>query len=135
MCPRPPSPKIVAFSIKDFSKDDMSNMQKEGLKGECPYGFTQASVRSQDMAALLHRMKQLNEVDHTEVSWRYCYDPVAWLLRESKEQTEQRYAVEKDKREKRDIYRRWSDSPEGIQYKDTRAREDERARQNGTYSK
>jgi hypothetical protein len=89
----PLSPKIVAFSIKDFCKDGMSNMRKEGLKGECPYGFTQASVRSQDMAALLHRMKQLNELDHTEWSWKHKWDPFA--LFENEEQTDARYARQK----------------------------------------
>lgn len=64
-------------------------MQKEGLKGECPHGFTQLSVRSQDMAVLLHRMKQLNELDHTEFSAKYWYNPWAW--KETAEQTDARY--------------------------------------------
>ena len=71
----------------------MANMQKEGLKGECPYGFTQLSVRSQKMAVLLHRMKQLNELDHTEWSWKHKWDPFAVF--ETEEQTDARYARQK----------------------------------------
>jgi hypothetical protein len=75
----------------------MANMQKEGLKGECPYGFTQLSVRSQDMAVLLHRMKQLNELDHTDV-W---YRPTTWWESDAqKTQREHDEAVEKARKAK-----------------------------------
>jgi hypothetical protein len=101
----------------------MANMQKEGLKGECPYGFTQLSVRSQKMAVLLHRMKQLNELDHTEWSLRYCYDRKAWS--ETRAETEERYRMEKAvaKKAKEDY-----NSPEAAFWRDRYAAEMQRVR-------
>jgi hypothetical protein len=93
----------------------MANMQKEGLKGECPYGFTQLSVRSQDMAVLLHRMKQLNELDHTDV-WNR---PSTWFESdEQKRERENDEAVQKARKEKeKELYEKYKKHINSYEYK------------------
>lgn len=108
------SPEMAAFSIKDFSNDCMD--------------------RKQNMAMLLHRMKQLNELDHTDFSMKYWYNPLAWG--ETEQETTARYA--KDAREKAKIakYKQYLDSPAGEresgQYENGREREEQRFKENAT---
>ena len=111
----------------------MHSMQKECLNGECPYGFKQDSVGAQHMATLLHRMRQLNELDHTDASWKYWYNPRAWL--ETEDETTHRYAQQKKEREEREAVREEYDSYEARQARERYAasREREIARSNRTY--
>jgi len=109
---------MAAFSIKDFCNDCMD--------------------RKQNMAMLLHRMKQLNELDHTELSWKYWYNP--WALFETAEQTDERYATQKlDRKAQEERSARnqtYYDSYEGTrarkEYENSREREHQRAIDNGT---